>query len=240
MTGAVKLIKMPAVLNPLDDKASNQELPPGSRDSAPAKLAGARNVPERSSADMGSMGSLGVTSEQENNIILKNDIEKFSFEELTLDAVLIDTIAAKKKSDFVDPFALDEEKKDEAETPAPEVSKPVAQQQKGKNAAVANEPVEPEVDDGSFKYRLGKKQYRDTEQGDMGCLYKRPEVMPHLFFIRASFAGKLNSQMPHEELKHIGKSLKQFYITTGLGIAYLNDFSLEIYNIQKPCRENVV
>ena len=37
--------------------------------------------------------------------------------------------------------------------------------------------------------------------------------------------------MPHEELKHIGKSLKQFYITTGLGIAYLNDFSLEIYNI---------
>ena len=183
---------MPAVLNPLDDKTSNQELPPGSRDSAPAKAPGTRNVPERSSADMGSMGSLGVTSEQENNIILKNDIEKFSFEELTLDSVLIDTIAAKKKNDFVDPFALEEEKKVDLDIPAPEVSKPVAQQ-KGKNAAAANEPAEPEVDDGSFKYRMGKKQYKDTEQGDMGCLYKRPEVMPHLFFIRASFAGKLNS-----------------------------------------------
>lgn len=46
--------------------------------------------------------------------------------------------------------------------------------------------------------------------------------------------------MPHEELSHIGKSLKQFYITTGLGIAYLNDFKVDIYNIQKPNRENVV
>ena len=74
----------------------------------------------------------------------------------------------------------------------------------------------------------------------MGCLYKQPEVMPHIFFIRASFAGKLNSQMPHEELSHIGKSLKQFYITTGLGIAYLNDVAIDIYNIQKACSQNVV
>lgn len=37
--------------------------------------------------------------------------------------------------------------------------------------------------------------------------------------------------MPHAELQHIGKSLKQFYMTSGLGIAYQNDFNVEIYNI---------
>ena len=46
--------------------------------------------------------------------------------------------------------------------------------------------------------------------------------------------------MPHSELQHIGKSLKQFFITTGLGIAYLNDFTVDIYNIQKPSKETVV
>ena len=55
--------------------------------------------------------------------------------------------------------------------------------------------------------------------------------MPNLFFIRASFCNKLNAQMPHAELQHIGKSLKQFYMTSGLGIAYQNDFNVEIYNI---------
>mmetsp|Transcript_27083 Transcript_27083/g.33618 ORF Transcript_27083/g.33618 Transcript_27083/m.33618 type:complete len:103 (+) Transcript_27083:1224-1532(+) len=97
-----------------------------------------------------------------------------------------------------------------------------------------------EVDDGSFKYLLGKKQYLDSDQGDMGCLYKQPDVVPYVFFIRASFCGKLNAQMPHQELQHIGKSLKQFYITTGIGLAYANDFTVDIYNIQKPCRDNVV
>ena len=46
--------------------------------------------------------------------------------------------------------------------------------------------------------------------------------------------------MAHPELQHHGKNLKQFFITTGLGIAYMNEFSVEIYNIQKPCKENVV
>ena len=46
--------------------------------------------------------------------------------------------------------------------------------------------------------------------------------------------------MPHPELQHIGKSLKQFFITTGLGIAYTNDFNVDIYNIQKPGRDSVL
>ena len=93
----------------------------------------------------------------------------------------------------MDPFGLEEEKKDAAD----EVPEPVTKQPppaaKGKAAAAAEPPAEEEVDDGSFKYRLGKKQYKDSEQGDLGCLYKRPEVMPRLFFIRASFCSKLNA-----------------------------------------------
>ena len=88
---------------------------------------------------------------------MKNDIEKFAYEELTLANVLIETIAAKKKSEFVDPFGLEEEKKDAAD----EVPEPVTKQPppaaKGKAAAAAEPPAEEEVDDGSFKYRLGKK-----------------------------------------------------------------------------------
>ena len=78
---------------------------------------------------------------------------------------------------------------------------------------------------------LGKRQFIDQEGGDLGSLYKQSDVMPYVFFIRASFCGKLNAQMPHQELQHIGKSLKQFYITTGIGLAYTNDFTVDMYNI---------
>ena len=50
---------------------------------------------------------------------MKNDIDKFAFEELDLNKHLITTIAAKKKSDFVDPFSLEEEEKGD-DTPVAE------------------------------------------------------------------------------------------------------------------------
>lgn len=115
LTGAVKLLRMPPVLNPLDaDKtppagADN----PGSRDSMnkPPTVGGKTSV-ERTSAELGSIGSIGVTSDENPTIILKNDLEKFAFEELQLEKQLITTIAAKKKNEFVDPFAPEEEKKE--------------------------------------------------------------------------------------------------------------------------------
>lgn len=204
LTGAVKLIKMPPVLNPLDaDKTPAQGADiPGSRDSVtkPPTVGGKTSV-ERTSAELGSIGSIGVTSDENPTIILKNDLEKFAFEELQLEKQLITTIAAKKKNEFVDPFALDEEKKEQSqqdETLA-EISK---QSLSKKQPSVINPADIPPVeeDDGSFKHRLGKKHYKDGEEGDLGCLYKEPDVMPNLFFIRASFCNKLNAQMPHAEL----------------------------------------
>jgi hypothetical protein len=46
--------------------------------------------------------------------------------------------------------------------------------------------------------------------------------------------------MPHPELSHVGKSLKQFYITTGLGLAFIDDFEIQIFNVQKPTKESVL
>lgn len=141
---------------------------------------------------------MGVTSEQENNQrLLKNDIDKFEFEELDLAQVLIDTIAAKKKNEFVDPFQLEEESTAASEEPV--VEQKAAPTKGGKNAPVV-ESSTMEEDDGSFKFMLGKKHFKDSDVGDAGCLYKEPEVMPRLFFIRASFCNKLNAQMPHTEL----------------------------------------
>ena len=100
-----------------------------------------------------------------------------------MDSCLIETIAARKKNEFVDPFALDEEGKAEksVEEAVKEDLPPAKQVRGGKQASVINPadiPAAEEEDDGTFKYRLGKKQYKDCENGDLGCLYKRPDVCP--------------------------------------------------------------
>ena len=46
--------------------------------------------------------------------------------------------------------------------------------------------------------------------------------------------------MPHPEVQYLGKGLKQFMITTGIGIAYMNDFVVSIHNIQKPSKEAII
>ena len=92
----------------------------------------------------------------------------------------------------------------------------------------------------SFARLLGDGRYKDSDGGDAGCLYKKPAIFPTIFFIRAAFVNKISAQMSHPELKYMGKSLKQFYITTGIGLAYQGDFSVDIYNIQKPSVETVI
>ena len=79
---------MPPVLNPLEKDQSQADLPGvGSRDSASNSkpVTAQKNMPpERMSQEMGSMHSMGVTSDQEHQIILKNDLEKFEYSELVL------------------------------------------------------------------------------------------------------------------------------------------------------------
>ena len=73
LTGAVKLIKMPPVLNPLDnekDKSPAEILPGGAAIKPGAAI--------RSSNEFGSTQSRDP-SEAETTILLKNDIEKYDF-----------------------------------------------------------------------------------------------------------------------------------------------------------------
>ena len=126
MNGAVKLIKMPPVLNPLEGDTKSSDGPPvasSHSQSKPPPTSG-KGAAERQSQDVSSMQSLANSGEGEQTILLKNDIEKFGYEELDLSKHLVTTIAAKKKSDFVDPFAVDEEDKSAAQddTPPPETS----------------------------------------------------------------------------------------------------------------------
>lgn len=127
MNGAVKLIKMPPVLNPLEGDTKSSDGPPvasSHSQSKPPPTSGKGAAAERQSQDVSSMQSLANSGEGDQTIVLKNDIEKFGYEELDLSKHLVTTIAAKKKSDFVDPFAVDEEDKSAAqdETPPPETS----------------------------------------------------------------------------------------------------------------------
>ena len=103
LTGAVKLIKMPAVLNPLD--ADKEKAPAdgvgangvgASRDSGPPT--GKPGTAVRASTEFVTMQSMVPASETDNTILLKNDLEKYEYEELNLNQVLINTIAAKKKN----------------------------------------------------------------------------------------------------------------------------------------------
>ena len=78
---------------------------------------------------------------------------------------------------------------------------------------------------------MGNKKIVDDKGGDAGCLYKVPLIMPSVFFIRASCIAKASSVMPHSEVHQLAKGVKQFFVTTGVGISYHNDFEILIYNI---------
>lgn len=87
---------------------------------------------------------------------------------------------------------------------------------------------------------MGNKKINDEKGGDAGCLYKVPKVMPTVFFIRASCIAKANSVYTHSEVMNMAKGMKQFFVTTGIGLSYHDDFEVHIYNIQKPTKEAVI
>lgn len=66
----------------------------------------------------------------------------------------------------------------------------------------------------------------DNKGGDAGAMYRVPSVMPYVFFIRASCIAKANSIYAHREVQNMSKGMKQFFVTTGVGLAYHNDFSV--------------
>jgi hypothetical protein len=55
--------------------------------------------------------------------------------------------------------------------------------------------------------------------------------MPSTFFIRAVCVAKSSSMLIHQEMHQFAKGIKQFYVTTGLGVSYHNEFEVSIFNI---------
>lgn len=153
--------------------------------------------------------------------------------------ILITTIAAKTSEKFVDPFAQ-KEKSAEDQNSAPNTQPPsgIATPAEVDDKQLRRKIIAEEID--NFEYKLGRRQFKDGVDGDMGGLCKQSEIAPKVFFVKAALFGKANILNRHPELHSQGKQMKQFFITTGLGIAYQNDFEIKIYNIQRPAKEAVL
>lgn len=87
---------------------------------------------------------------------------------------------------------------------------------------------------------VGNARIQDERGGDAGSIYKKPAIFPSVFFMRSSFVAPQSSTMSHPELMGAGKALKQYFITTSLGVSYHNDFEVEIYNIRRPSKSAVL
>ena len=223
MTGDVKVIKMPPILNPLD-KHDN----PAGGDAAekPAESKGGAGTKPTSKQEIAqSVASFPSSADPDATIMLKNDLEQFKTDDLKLEEVLIHTIPAKRKKAFVDPYPYDplSDGLDEHHQSS-QVLNASAPQSQPITATKGEEDPLPMT--ATYDRLLGNGRYKDSNGGDAGCLYKKPSIFPSVFFIRASFVNRLSAQMPHKELQYLGKSLKQFMITTGIGISYVNDFSV--------------
>lgn len=213
--GEVKVLKMPPILSPMESTAP----PPVDPVAAAPKDA---KVPTGKPSAMPTptlAPSTSGTDAGKDLEVVKADLDKFQFQDLNVADCTITSIAPKKRRNFVDPFVYKENQDDE-----------VLSSGRVPTPTEAQEPTQ----------LLGNKRIQDEKGGDAGCLYKLPQVMPHVFFIRASCIAKASAVFLHPEMNQTAKGMKQFFVTTGVGLSYHNDFEVHIYNIQKPTKEAVI
>lgn len=80
---------------------------------------------------------------------------------------------------------------------------------------------------------------KDTEGGDAGLLPKRTRFYPQVNFLRSKFC---TSAVPSAgaDPAPSARQVKEYFITTGLVVAYLNHFDVQVFNIQRPSKEQVL
>ena len=82
---------------------------------------------------------------------------------------------------------------------------------------------------------MGADKPKDLDGGDAGSLLKKARIYPQVFFIRTKYcASPIGKNDPVSQ-----RQMKEYFITTGLLLAYTRQFDIEIYNIQKPAKETV-
>lgn len=60
-------------------------------------------------------------------------------------------------------------------------------------------------------------------------------MYPQVYFIRSKYCSKpVGTTDPISS-----RQIKEYFITTGIVVAYLNQFDVLVYNIQKPSKEAV-
>jgi hypothetical protein len=101
-SGEVKLLKMPPILNPMEPLAPAAEATPtpvpvaetkGSKKTAQAPQAAATIVP-----------SVGSGVRDADSEVVRSEIDRFAFKDLPVQDLTINTFAARKRRQFIDPF----------------------------------------------------------------------------------------------------------------------------------------
>lgn len=93
--GEVKILKMPAILNPMDTKANDVTTTAAAKDSkAPSTVVTKGQTPTSG------LRAVSPKSNDKEIETVKNDIEKFAFQEINTADATITTIAAKKRRTY--------------------------------------------------------------------------------------------------------------------------------------------
>jgi hypothetical protein len=100
--------------------------------------------------------------------------------------------------------------------------------------SIDDHTIDEQEDHDLNKYLLGASHLKDTEGGDAGCQPKKAKYFPYVEFIRSQFCGKYQNSILHSDVATVGgnaKHMKEYFITTGFVVAYMNTFDVEIYSI---------
>ena len=68
------------------------------------------------------------------------------------------------------------------------------------------------------------------------------KYFPYVDFVRSNFCGRHRNSILHQDVGPVGgnvKQMKEYYITTGLIVAYKNTFDVGVYNIQAPTKSTI-
>jgi len=157
-----------------------------------------------------------AASGEEKPIVLKPELDQLPLTTLDVNAITVAKIEARKEQRFKDPYVYNPNQDEEGA---------VAQTEDSSRSLFPAQP--------SFKCVVGPAQ-KDGDGGDAGVLPKRARFSPAVNFTRTKFCSSSNGSETGS------RAVKEYFITSGLVLAYHNQFEVAVYSIQKPSKEAVL
>lgn len=210
--GAVKVVKLPPVLDPLQNEKIQMNTDTQSKVSPSPELS-ASNTNANSATDL-------------QAVTISGEIEGTEHQDLDLKSILIASLNPKEEDNFQDPYIY---KPEERSVDSVTDQHPPATQEDDKDQDKKAEQ----------KFLLGKYHLKDEKGGDAGSLLKTNKFYPCVDFVRSQFCGRYQNSIQHQDVPPSGtaKQMKAYFVTTGFLVAYQNTFEVSIYTIQKPTKE---